>query len=251
MLQLSHIHKYFGKTQVLNDVSLHAKPGEIIALLGPSGAGKSTLLQCANLLLIPEQGEISIEGVLIDFITKKKQRQVKSKTQLLQLRQKVSMVFQQFHLWQHKTALENITEAPIHVLKKDHQLAIAEAEALLEKIGLLDKRDAYPKNLSGGQQQRIAIARALAMDSSLLLFDEPTASLDPEKSKEVLQLIKTIANEGKTLLLATHEIAFARDIAHRVIFMEHGSIVAEGETQAMFFENQSPRFTQFISGEIS
>ncbi len=251
MLKLEHIYKSFGKHDVLNDISLHANKGEVIALLGRSGAGKSTLLQCANLLIIPDKGEISLEGEALSFVQKNKTRKVRSKKQLLQFRQKISMVFQHFNLWQHKTAIENIIEAPIHVLKQSPALARAEAEHLLKKVGLWDKRDTYPKYLSGGQQQRIAIARALAMKPNVLLMDEPTSALDPQTTQDVLNVVKTIAKEGTTLLLATHEIAFARDIADRILFMEQGNLVAQGETQAMFFDNYSHSFTQFIRGETS
>lgn len=245
MFELTKISKVYGADAVLKACSLSVAPGEVLGLLGPSGAGKSTLLQCANLLVIPDQGELVLGAETIEFKNDKK-RSVKSKAQLLKWRQKIAMVFQQFNLWQHKTVLENITLAPLQVLKQNAVEAEKKAKALLAQVGLSAKADKYPKFLSGGQQQRVAIARALAMDPKVILFDEPTASLDPESSQDVLELIKALANDGKTLLIATHEIEFAKSVVDKVIFMEKGEIVAKGTRAEMFEENLSERFKKFI-----
>ena len=246
VLELRGVNKCFVQKLVLNDINLIAKTGEVIALLGPSGAGKSTLLRCVNLLEIPEQGDVIFAGESIQFRHKGKQRLAKSRQQVLNLRRQVGMVFQQFHLWAHKTVLENVMEAPLHVLKQSKSKVREETMALLDKVGMSDFVNVYPKRLSGGQQQRVAIARALAMHPKLLLFDEPTASLDPERVNEVLNVIKQLAQEGRTMLIATHEMDFAKQVADKICFMEAGEIKVLDTVQALFVEGKSQRFNQFI-----
>ncbi|MBL4647578.1 MAG: amino acid ABC transporter ATP-binding protein [Gammaproteobacteria bacterium] len=245
MISVEHLSKQFSQQKVLDDISLQAYSGQVIALLGPSGAGKSTLLRCLNLLESPEQGEIIFAGEAIRW--HKKPRVPSCQQQVLNLRRQVSMVFQQFHLWSHKTVLQNIIEAPIHVLKHDKQQMLIKGKTLLAKVGLTNKADTYPRQLSGGQQQRVAIARALAMEPQVILFDEPTASLDPQRVGEVLNVIKVLAMEGKTMIVATHEMEFAKQVADHIIFMDAGQIVAEGSAQQLFSEGKSTRFSQFIS----
>lgn len=246
-LRVEHLHKKFGTQEVLSDVSFTANRGDVIALLGPSGGGKSTLLRCINLLTIPDSGEIYIGDEHIELCKKRNGERIPAAPeQVRRLRCKLAKVFQQFNLWAHLTALENVIEAPIHVLKLPRDAAIARAEALLEKVGIAHKKDCYPAHLSGGEQQRVAIARALAMEPDALLFDEPTSALDPEMVSEVLSVMRQLAREGKTMLVATHEMGFARDVASHVIFLDQGKIAAQGNPQEMFENPPNERFKQFI-----
>ncbi|MGB6976122.1 MAG: amino acid ABC transporter ATP-binding protein [Gammaproteobacteria bacterium] len=247
-LRVEHLHKKLGDAQVLQDISFAAHDGEVIALLGSSGAGKSTLLRCINLLTVPEQGDIYLGDELIVLRSKKKgYRFPVSSRQVLHLRQKAGMVFQQFNLWAHMTILENVISAPVHVLKRPKAEVIAQAEALLTKVGIADKRNNYPAELSGGQQQRAAIARALAMNPQVMLFDEPTSALDPEMVNEVLLVMRQLAKEGKTMIVATHELSFAREVASTIIFLDQGKIVEQGSPKEVFAQPKSNRFRQFIA----
>lgn len=231
-----NVQKAFGSLKVLEGVSVEVDRGEVLAIIGPSGSGKSTLLRCFNGLEEIQGGSIEILGTALS----------KKPRQLAKQREKLGMVFQRFHLFPHLTALGNIMEGPMQVKGLSRHEAQEKAYALLDKVGLRDKADSYPSQLSGGQQQRIAIARALAMDPEVLLLDEPTSALDPELVGEVLQVIQQLAQEGMTMCLVTHEMAFARKVADRVIFMEKGAIVEEGAPQDMFTQAKSQRTRQFL-----
>jgi len=244
MLTLQNIHHAFGQQPILNGVSFEAKPGEVIALLGSSGSGKSTLLRCINLLTVPKCGQMVVGEQAVMFNEKKKAPLTAK--QLVALRTKVGMVFQQYNLWAHKTILENLIEAPVHVLKKSKAIAIKEAQLFLEKVGLSDKQKCYPAALSGGQQQRAAIARALMMKPELMLFDEPTSALDPEMVGEVLRVMLKLAKEGMTMVIATHELNFAQKVATRTLFLEGGTIIEQGKTNEMFAHPETMRFKQFL-----
>lgn len=247
-LEIKHLNKSFSGTLILEDISLTAYEGNVLALLGQSGSGKSTILRCINLLTIPDSGEINICGEKITLIKKRDGRLVpESNQQVQRLRSQVSMVFQQFNLWAHLTVIQNVIEAPIHVLNRPKDEMVAEAERLLKKVGLYERRNHFPRQLSGGQQQRAAIARALAMDPKVILFDEPTSALDPEMVNEVLSVMRQLAQEGKTMLVATHEMDFAREVATHVLFLEQGRIAAQGTPDYMFNHCEYERFRQFIS----
>lgn len=247
-LEIKNIHKRFGDVEVLKGVSITANKGDVIAILGSSGSGKSTLLRCINLLEMPEEGEISVAGerVKLDPKSKHKAKGTDSK-QIDRLRTHLGMVFQSFNLWPHKTVLENVIEAPVHVLKKSKQVCIEEAKVILEKVGLSEREAYYPSQLSGGQKQRVAIARALAMNPDVMLFDEPTSALDPELVGEVLKVMQDLAEEGRTMLVVTHEMGFAREVASHVIFMHQGRIEEQGCPDVVFDQPSSPRFKQFLS----
>lgn len=237
MLKAVDLHKSFGDLEVLKGINLEVKPSEVVVLVGVSGSGKSTLLRCFNFLERINQGKIEIDGKVIDA---KKQK-------LAQVRAEVGMVFQHFNLFPHKTVLENVIEAPMIVKKESKETAIAKGKALLEKVGLADKADVYPSKLSGGQKQRVAIARALAMEPKALLFDEPTSALDPELVGEVLAVMKQLAEEGMTMVVVTHEMKFAREVADRIIMLDEGVIIEDAEPHT-FFENPSnERTRQFLS----
>jgi len=246
-LEVENLSKNFGSMQVLNNISLSAFEGDVISILGSSGSGKSTLLRCINFLETPSSGTIKVDGELIEMKTIKGDYRPLRPRQIERIRQELAMVFQSFNLWSHRTILENIIEAPIYVQKRDRKSCIDEAEALLEKVGIFDKRHAYPAHLSGGQQQRAAIARALAMQPKALLFDEPTSALDPELVGEVLRVMRQLAEEGRTMLVVTHEMGFARDVSNRVIFLDKGVIAEEGEPEEMFTQPKTTRFRSFIS----
>jgi len=236
VLRAVDVHKSFGKLHVLKGVSVAVSRGEVVAVIGPSGSGKSTLLRCFNALEVVTAGSVEVLGDLL----RTKPRQLAAQ------RAKMGMVFQRFHLFPHLTALGNIIEAPIRVKGRARRDAEREAYELLDKVGLSDKAHAYPAQLSGGQQQRVAIARALAMKPEVLLLDEPTSALDPELVGEVLQVIQKLAQEGMTMVLVTHEMAFARKMADRVIFMADGAIVEEGPPEVIFTEAQSPHTRRFL-----
>lgn len=243
-LQIENLHKSFNHHIILQDVSFTAKKGDVIALMGSSGSGKSTLLRCINLLAVPDGGSIQIDNQMMRFDENDKTSL--STHQIIQLRKKVGMVFQQFNLWAHMTVLENLIEAPIHVLKQNKKATIEEAKKLLVKVGLADKLNRYPAQLSGGQQQRAAIARALMMKPEIMLFDEPTSALDPEMVGEVLGVMQQLAMEGMTMLVATHELGFARKVANQSIFLDNGKIVEQGDTISMFNHPTSARFRRFL-----
>ncbi len=247
-LSVKDLYKSFGDIEVLKGICLTANKGDVISILGSSGSGKSTLLRCINFLEMPNSGKIIVCGEEIGLEKNRKGvNQPKDIKQVERVRSKLSMVFQQFNLWSHMTILENVIEAPIHVLKIPRAKAIEKAEYYLDKVGIKEKLDAYPAQLSGGQQQRAAIARALAMEPEVMLFDEPTSALDPELVGEVLQVIKNLAKEGRTMIVVTHEMGFARDVSSRVIFLNDGIIEEDGKPAIVFKEPKSQRFREFIA----
>ncbi|WP_141604445.1 amino acid ABC transporter ATP-binding protein [Terrilactibacillus laevilacticus] len=247
MIKVENINKFYGDKQILKNISLEVSEGEVISIIGPSGAGKSTFLRCLNLLEVPSNGVIKIDGKNVQYKANAQGKlTLLYRLRLSWLRIKVGMVFQQFNLWSHKTVLQNIIEGPINVKGVSSQEAKTKAEILLKKIGLEDKINEYPENLSGGQKQRVAIARALAMEPSVILFDEPTSALDPELVNEVLAMMKSLAQEGMTMIIVTHEINFAREISDRILFMEKGEVTKEGSPQELF-SNPDPRLKQFIN----
>jgi octopine/nopaline transport system ATP-binding protein len=250
-IALTGICKRFGSNEVLKGVSLAAREGEVISIIGASGSGKSTLLRCIPLLETPEEGEIAIGGETVQMRIKSGRSLPANLDQVNRLRASLGFVFQNFNLWAHMTVLQNVIEAPVHVQKRPRSEVVAEAEALLDKVGLADKRDAYPAQLSGGQQQRTAIARALAMRPRALLFDEPTSALDPELVGEVLRVIRDLAAEGRTMLIVTHEMAFAADVSTRAIFLHAGQIEEEGPPAQVFNEPQSERTRAFIARHLN
>ena len=241
------LRKSFGALEVLKGVSLEAREGDVISILGASGSGKSTMLRCINMLEVPDGGEITIGGETIALKKTRRGMQPADARQVDRIRSQVAMVFQSFNLWSHMTILENVVEAPIHVQKRPRQEALDEGMALLDKVGIADKAKHYPSHLSGGQQQRAAIARALAMRPRVMLFDEPTSALDPELVGEVLRVMRALAEEGRTMLVVTHEMGFARDVSNRVVFLHQGVVECEGAPQGMFADPESDRFRQFIS----
>jgi ABC-type histidine transport system ATPase subunit len=251
-LEIKDMHKSFGALEVLKGVSMTAHEGDVIAVIGSSGSGKSTMLRCVNLLDTPDAGEVYVHGELIQMRRRRDgaMAPVDGK-QVDRIRASLGMVFQNFNLWSHMTVLENVVEAPIHVLGRPRAEAIAEAEALLEKVGIADKRDHYPSHLSGGQQQRAAIARALANHPKVMLFDEPTSALDPELVGEVLRVIAQLTEEGRTMILVTHEMAFAKDISSRVIFLHEGRVEEEGPPEQVLENPVSDRCRQFLSREFN
>lgn len=237
MIEVNNLKKEYGKLKVLQGISETIKENEVVCVIGPSGSGKSTFLRCINLLEIPTSGEIYIDGEQIN----------KKDVDINVIRTKLGMVFQNFNLFPHKTTLENITIGPIQVKKMPRAEAEKEARALLETVGLSDKADVYPSSLSGGQKQRAAIARALAMKPEIMLFDEPTSALDPEMVGEVLQVMKSLAHRGMTMVIVTHEMGFAKEVADRVLFMDEGLIVEQGTPEEIFGNPQSERTQSFLS----
>ena len=247
-LVVEDLHKSFGDLEVLKGVSVSANEGNVISMIGSSGSGKSTLLRCINLLETPDSGRVYVEGELIRMRPTRNGHAVpEDHKQVDRIRSRLGMVFQSFNLWSHMTVLENVIEAPVHVLKVPKAEAIQRAEALLAKVGIAEKRNHYPSHLSGGQQQRAAIARALAMEPQVMLFDEPTSALDPELVGEVLRVIRALAEEGRTMLLVTHEMGFAREVADRVVFMDQGEIVEEGSPSTVFTAPTQERTKSFLS----
>jgi len=239
MIQFTHVHKWFGKLHVLNDINLTVSAGEVAVICGPSGSGKSTLIRCINKLEPIVSGEILVDGI-----------QVHDKhTSLTRLRAEIGFVFQQFNLYPHMTALDNVTLAPMKVRKMSRKEAEESGMILLEKVGIQDKAKAYPAQLSGGQQQRVAIARGLAMHPKIMLFDEPTSALDPEMINEVLDVMRKLANEGMTMVVVTHEMGFAREVSSHIIFMDQGQIVEVG-TPTNFFENPNNDRTRLFLSKI-
>jgi octopine/nopaline transport system ATP-binding protein len=247
-LSVRNLHKTFGAVEVLKGISLDAHEGDVVSILGSSGSGKSTFLRCINLLETPNSGEVSVAGETIRMVPDGKHAsRPGDRKQMDRIRSQLGMVFQSFNLWSHKTVLENIIEAPVHVQGRSRAECIEEAEALLAKVGIGEKRNFYPSHLSGGQQQRAAIARALAMRPKVMLFDEPTSALDPELVGEVLRVMRGLAEEGRTMLVVTHEMAFARDVSSRVVFLHKGVVEEDGKPQDVFVNSRSDRFRQFIS----
>ncbi|WP_144504012.1 amino acid ABC transporter ATP-binding protein [Bacillus pumilus] len=236
MINIEKLTKSFGENEVLKGIDTTIKEGEVVAVIGPSGSGKSTFLRCINLLEKPTSGVITIQDTEI----------TNPKTNALKVRENIGMVFQHFHLFPHKTVLENITYAPMNVKNQSKEDSIKQAEDLLKKVGLLEKKDDFPNRLSGGQKQRVAIARALAMTPDIMLFDEPTSALDPEMVKEVLEVMKELAQSGMTLVIVTHEMGFAKEVADRVIFMDDGKIVEDANPVQFFESPSSQRAKDFL-----
>lgn len=237
MIKVTNLHKHFGRLEVLRGIDCRIAPQEVVVVIGPSGSGKSTFLRCLNLLEEPTAGEVVVDGVCL----------TDPKTNINEIRQEVGMVFQRFNLFPHKTALENITLAPLRVRRLSMAQAREVAYNLLVKVGLSDKADVYPDQLSGGQQQRVAIARALAMRPKIMLFDEPTSALDPEMVGEVLAVMKDLAREGMTMVVVTHEMGFAREVGDRVLFMDEGKILEEGAPEQIFSRPGNERLKGFLS----
>jgi len=236
VIKIEDLHKSYGQNEVLKGISTEVKEKEVIAIIGPSGSGKSTFLRCLNLLEEPTNGKITIAG---DVLTDKG-------TDIMKIREEVGMVFQHFHLFPHKTVLQNLTYAPINVKGMDKAAAIKKAEDLLTKVGLFEKRNEYPNRLSGGQKQRVAIARALAMDPKVILFDEPTSALDPEMVKEVLAVMKNLADTGMTMLIVTHEMGFAREVADRILFLDGGKLIEDAPPEQFFTSPSTQRAKDFL-----
>jgi len=237
LVRIKHLHKWFGNLHVLKDISIDIEESEVVVFIGASGSGKSTLLRCVNFLEDAQQGEIWFNGNLIQSGT----------TDLNHIRQRIGMVFQRFNLFPHMTALRNVIEGPVQVAGLAREEAEQEGMQLLEKVGLADKRDVYPEMLSGGQQQRVAIARALAMKPEVMLFDEPTSALDPELVGEVLSVMKDLAKEGMTMVVVSHEMGFAREVADRVVYIDEGEIVEIGTPEQIFDDPRRPRTQEFLS----
>lgn len=237
LLEIRHLHKDYGEGTILNDVSLDIHKGEVVVLIGPSGCGKSTFLRCINGLEPIQSGEICLDGENIS----------EGKTKWSEVRQKIGMVFQSYDLFPHMTVMDNILLGPTKVQKRNKKEAEAEAEKLLERVGLLERKDAYPRQLSGGQKQRVAIVRALAMHPDVMLFDEPTSALDPEMVGEVLNVMRQLAEEHMTMVVVTHEMGFAREVATRVMFMEGGNFIEENEPKEFFEHPKSERLKAFLS----
>ena len=247
VIEIKDLHKSFGDLNVLNGVNILAKQGEVISLIGSSGSGKSTLLRCANLLENSQQGEIKFSGEKIKWKGSGDNRAPADPNQVRLMRTNLSMVFQQFNLWSHMTVLQNVVEAPVSVLGLAREKAEDNAHAYLNKVGIGEKWNAFPSELSGGQQQRAAIARALCMEPSALLFDEPTSALDPELEQEVIKVIKDLALEGRTMIIVTHDMKLAADVSNHVVFLHQGLIEEEGSPNSLFKSPKSERLQKFLS----
>ncbi|KIA81992.1 amino acid transporter [Chromobacterium piscinae] len=251
-LTISNIHKSYGDHEVLKGISLKAKAGDVISIIGSSGSGKSTFLRCINFLEKPNQGSIALNGEEIRLAKDKRGKLIPADQKQLQtMRTKLAMVFQHFNLWGHMTVLENVIEAPVHVLGLSRDEAMARAKKYLAKVGLDERAQAkYPAHLSGGQQQRVAIARALAMEPEVMLFDEPTSALDPELVGEVLKVMQALAEEGRTMIVVTHEMGFARNVSNHVMFLHKGLVEEEGHPDEVFGNTKSERLKAFLSGSL-
>ena len=250
-LVAENIHKSFGNLHVLRGLSLNAKKGDVISILGSSGSGKSTFLRCINFLETPDLGRVLLDGeeVIVEKNKNGKLLLIDTK-QIQRLRSQLGMVFQSFNLWSHMTVLQNVTEGPIQVLKLNREDAELRAIKYLKKVGILDKINSYPSQLSGGQQQRVAIARALAMEPKALLFDEPTSALDPELVGEVLRVMKDLAEEGRTMIVVTHEMGFAREVSNRIMFLHNGLVEEEGTPKEVFENAKSERCREFLASSL-
>ncbi|MDQ1145148.1 ABC-type polar amino acid transport system ATPase subunit [Bacillus sp. SORGH_AS 510] len=236
MIKVENLHKKFGENEVLKNISTSINSGEVVSIIGPSGSGKSTFLRCLNLLETPTHGNVWING----------QEMTNPKTNIMKVREQIGMVFQHFYLFPHKTVLENLTYAPMKVKGESREVAEKKARELLSKVGLSEKESAYPNNLSGGQKQRVAIARALAMEPQLMLFDEPTSALDPEMVKEVLNVMKDLAQSGMTMAIVTHEMGFAREVSDRIMFLDEGVLLEEGSPDEFFNNPRTSRAKDFL-----
>ena len=251
VIEIRDLHKAYGNLEVLKGVSITAHKGEVISLIGSSGSGKSTLLRCCNLLEESQQGEVLFDGEPIKWRGEGLNRHPADKAQVIRVRTNLSMVFQQFNLWSHMTVLQNVMEAPVTVLNRDKAEVEQAARAYLAKVGIGEKCDVYPAQMSGGQQQRAAIARALCMEPKALLFDEPTSALDPELEQEVVKVIKALAEEGRTMLLVTHDMRLAADVSDHVVFLHKGKIEEEGTPDQVFGAPKTERLQQFLSATVS
>ena len=250
-LVVEDVHKRFGSLEVLKGVSVTANQGDVISMLGSSGSGKSTFLRCLNLLETPDQGRVVVSGEEIRMTEGKGgQRVPADQKQVDRIRSRLGFVFQSFNLWSHMTVIQNVIEGPVQVLGKSRDEALATGKEVLDKVGLGDKLDYYPAHLSGGPQQRAAIARALAMEPEVMLFDEPTSALDPELVGEVLRVMRRLAEEGRTMIVVTHEMGFAREVSNKVIFLHQGRIEEEGDPKEMFVKPKTDRFRQFLSSHL-
>ena len=250
-LQAQDIHKRFGGNEVLKGVSVTAHKGDVIAMIGSSGSGKSTFLRCLNLLEQPNAGRIVLDGEELALVPDKNGTlRAQSTEQLKRLRSQVAMVFQHFNLWAHMTALDNVIEAPVHVLKLSRAEAVERAQAYLRRVGVYHRKDAYPAPLSGGEQQRVAIARALAMEPKVMLFDEPTSALDPELVGEVLKVMRSVAEEGRTMIVVTHEMGFAREVSKQVVFLHQGQIEEQGDPAEVLQRPRCERLRAFLSSSL-
>ncbi|NJN45313.1 MAG: ATP-binding cassette domain-containing protein [Candidatus Competibacteraceae bacterium] len=248
-LEVEDIHKQFGPLEVLKGISFTAPEGGVTSILGSSGSGKSTLLRCINLLETPDVGTVKVHGETIRMRQNRRGKRIPEQPkQVERIRSRLAMVFQSFNLWAHMTVLQNIIEAPIHVLKVPRKEAIERAEKLLHKVGMYERRDYYPTHISGGQQQRAAIARALAMEPEVMLFDEPTSALDPELVGEVLKVMRDLASEGRTMVVVTHEVGFAREVSSQVLFLHQGRVEESGSPAQVLENPNSERCRQFLSG---
>ena len=250
-LLVEDLHKRYGSNEVLKGVSLAANAGDVTCIIGSSGSGKSTLLRCINLLEQPNQGRITLNGEAMQLVPDGHGAlKAADPKQLQRLRSKLAMVFQHFNLWSHMTALENVIEAPIHVLGQSKAAAIDRGEQLLNRVGVAHRKHMYPAHMSGGEQQRVAIARALAMEPEVMLFDEPTSALDPELVGEVLKVMRDLADEGRTMIVVTHEMGFAREVSNSAIFLHQGLIEEQGAPKEILVNPQSERLRQFLSGSL-
>jgi polar amino acid transport system ATP-binding protein len=247
VIQIQNLHKSYGQLEVLRGVDLVAPRGHVVSLIGSSGSGKSTLLRCCNLLEDSQEGDVIFEGEKVHWKGQGLMRQPADKGQVIRIRTNLSMVFQQFNLWSHMTILQNVMEAPVTVLRQNPAEVEARARQLLDKVGIGDKADAWPAMLSGGQQQRAAIARALCMEPRALLFDEPTSALDPELEQEVVKVIKALAEEGRTMILVTHDMRLAADVSDHVVFLHKGRIEEQGPPERLFGNPQTDRLRGFLS----
>ncbi|MBL8523658.1 MAG: ABC transporter ATP-binding protein [Betaproteobacteria bacterium] len=250
-LLVEDLHKRYGDNEVLKGVSLSANAGDVICIIGSSGSGKSTLLRCINLLEQPNQGKISLNGEAMQLVPDRNGAlKAADPKQLQRMRSRLAMVFQHFNLWAHMTALENVIEAPIHVLGQSKAQAIERAEHFLSRVGVAHRKNMYPAHLSGGEQQRVAIARALAMEPEVMLFDEPTSALDPELVGEVLKVMRDLAQEGRTMIVVTHEMGFAREVSNSAIFLHQGLVEEQGAPGEILANPRSERLRQFLSGSL-
>ncbi|SDG55490.1 ABC transporter ATP-binding protein [Phytopseudomonas seleniipraecipitans] len=250
-LEVKDLHKRYGSHEVLKGVSLAAKAGDVISIIGSSGSGKSTFLRCINLLEQPHAGQILLNGEALKLVPGKNGAlRAADDKQLQRLRSRLAMVFQHFNLWAHMNVLENVMEAPVHVLGMSKAEAREKAEHYLQKVGVAHRKDAYPAHMSGGEQQRVAIARALAMEPEVMLFDEPTSALDPELVGDVLKVMRDLAGEGRTMVVVTHEMGFAREVSNQLLFLHQGLVEEQGDPREVLSNPQSQRLQQFLSGSL-